>query len=85
MDVGVRDERAAEGAGRVGGPVLGQRAETRLAEDVSAGLTAVRAEVNVQTHGAGQTFSVLLLTVQQCHTLRLHTNNTQQEGKTWTF
>lgn len=70
----MRDEGAAERAGRVGGSVLGERAETRLAEDVSAGLTAVGAEVNVQTNGAGETLSVLLLAVQQWRTLSLHTN-----------
>lgn len=59
--VGVHDEAAAQGAGRVHGAVLGHGAETRLTEDVTAGLTAVRAEEDVQAHGAGETFGVSLL------------------------
>lgn len=58
VEAGVGDEAAAQRARRVGGPVLGQPAETRLAEDVSAGQTAVGAEEDVQTDGAGQAVSV---------------------------
>lgn len=65
VEVGVGDEGAAEGAGCVRRSVLGDGAETRLAEGVTAGLTAVRAEVDVETHCAGEALSVLLLTVQQ--------------------
>lgn len=57
----MRDEGAAEGAGRVRRPVLGDGAETRLAENVAAGLTAVWAEVDVEAHSAGEALSVLLL------------------------
>lgn len=59
--VGVEDEAAAQGAGRVHGSVLGHGAETRLAEDVAAGLAAVRAEEDLQAHGASEAFSVPLL------------------------
>lgn len=59
--VGVQDEAAAQRAGRVDGSVLGHGAETRLAEDVAAGLTAVRAEEDLQAHGAGETLGVSLL------------------------
>lgn len=59
--VGVQDEAAAQGAGRVDGSVLGHGAETRLAEDVAAGLAAVRAEEDLQAHGAGETLGVSLL------------------------
>lgn len=65
MEAGVRDERAAERAGCVRRSVLGERAKTWLAEDVSAGLTAVRAEVDVETDGAGEALSFLLLAVQR--------------------
>lgn len=65
VEVGVWDDGAAEGAGRVRRSVLGDCAETWLAENVSAGLTAVRAEVDVEAHGAGEALPVLLLTVQQ--------------------
>lgn len=57
----MQDEAAAEGAGCVRGSVLGHGAETRLTEDVAAGLAAVRAEEDVQAHGAGETFGVSLL------------------------
>lgn len=69
----MRDEGAAEGAGRVCRSVFGDCAKTRLAEDVTAGLTAVRAEVDVETHGAGEALPVLPLAVQQgtAHTLSL--------------
>lgn len=53
LEEDVRDERPAEGAGGAGGAVLSQRAQARLAEDVAAGMTHVRAEVHVQAHGAG--------------------------------
>lgn len=52
------DDCSAEGAGRVGGAVLSQRPQTGFTEDVVAGVTHVRAEVDVQTHGADVTFSV---------------------------
>lgn len=61
----MRDEGAAEGAGCVCRPVLGDGAETRLAENVAAGLTAVRAEVDVEAHGAVEALSVLLLAVRR--------------------
>lgn len=65
--VGVRDEGAAERAGGVCRPVLGNRAETWLAEDVAAGLTAARAEVHVETHGACEALSVLLVLLAVQH------------------
>lgn len=65
VEVGMRDQGAAQRAGCVCGSVLGDYTETRLAEHVTAGLTAVRAEVDIETHGAGEALSVLLLTVQQ--------------------
>lgn len=76
---GVWDERAAQRAGCVWWPVPGKCAKARLTEDVTARLTAVRAVVDVETHGAGEAFSVLLLTVQQwtSHTPSLDT----AEGK----
>lgn len=55
------DDCATEGAGRAGRPVLGQRAQAGLAEDVAAGLAHVGAEVDVQTHGAGVAFALLLI------------------------
>lgn len=58
---GVQDEAAAQGAGRVDGPVLGHGAEAGLAEHVAAWLTAVRAEEDLQAHGAGETFGVSVL------------------------
>lgn len=65
VEAGAADDAAAQRAGRGGGPVLGQRSETRLTEDVSAGPAAVRTEEDVQTHGAGQTVSVHVLRVQR--------------------
>lgn len=63
VEAGVGDDGAAQRAGGVGGPVLGERAEAGLAEDVAAGVTAVRTEVDVQTHGAGHGLPVRRLTI----------------------
>lgn len=52
------DDCSAERAGGVGGAALCQRPQTGFAEDVVAGLAHVRAEVNIQTHGADITLFV---------------------------
>ncbi len=41
---------SAQWTGCVGGEVLGQRPQTRLTEDVAAGMAHVGTEVNIQTH-----------------------------------
>lgn len=46
------DDCPAEGAGCVRRAVLSQRPQTGFTEDVVAGVAHVRAEVNIQTHGA---------------------------------
>lgn len=52
------DDRPAEGAGCVGGAVPRQRPQTGFTEDVVAGVTHVRTEVDVQAHRADVTFSL---------------------------
>lgn len=52
------DDCSAEGAGGVGGAVLGQRPQTGFTEDVVARVAHVRTEVHIQTHGTDVTFSV---------------------------
>lgn len=65
VEAGVCDEGPAQRAWCAGRSVLGERSQTRLAENMAAGLTAVRTEVDVETNGAGEAFPVLLLAVQQ--------------------
>lgn len=57
----VGDDCTTEGAGCACRPVLCQRAQAGLAEDVAAGLAHVGAEVDVQTHGTGVAFALLLI------------------------
>lgn len=52
------DDCSAEGAGGVGGAVFSQCPQTGFTEDVVAGVTHVRAEVHIQTHGADVTLPV---------------------------
>lgn len=52
------DDRPAEGAGCVGGAVPRQRPQAGFTEDVVAGVTHVRTEVDVQAHRADVTFSL---------------------------
>lgn len=63
----MRDYGPAERAGSVPGPVVGDRAETWLAETVAAGPTDVWTDVNVEAYSTGQAVLVLffLLTVLQ--------------------
>lgn len=84
--VGVGDVCAAEGADCVCLSVLGDGPETQLTENVTAGLTAVRAEVDIKADSTGEAFTVgpLLLTVQQqavC-TLSLNMNKDFQQQPT---
>ena len=61
----VGDDGAAERAGCAAWTVLGQRAQAGLAEDVATGLAHVGAEVDVQTHGTGVAFALLLILTAQ--------------------